>query len=107
MPRELIGTKDEIPDGGRKSVIVDETPALLIRLGDRFYCIEDVCSHDGQPLTDGPIEDSCIVCPRHGARFDLEDGRPLRMPATEPIRVFPLEVDAEGRIFAVLGDEPS
>lgn len=96
---EQIAAKDEVAAGERKSVIVDDTPALLLRVGDQYFCIEDVCTHDGQPLTDGPIENGQIECPRHGARFDLETGAPKCMPATEPIRTFTVEVREDG-VFA-------
>jgi 3-phenylpropionate/trans-cinnamate dioxygenase ferredoxin subunit len=89
---EEVAHVDEVPPGGRKSVIVDETPALLLRVGDDFYAIEDVCTHDGQPLTDGPFEGCVITCPRHGAKFDVRTGKPLCMPATEPVRTFEIEV---------------
>ena len=87
-----IASLSELPDGGRLSVIVDDLPALLLRIGESIYCFEDLCTHDGQPLTDGPVVDGCIVCPRHGARFDISTGAPRRMPATEPIRTFPVEL---------------
>jgi 3-phenylpropionate/trans-cinnamate dioxygenase ferredoxin subunit len=93
MPQAvLIAAVSAIPPGGRLSVVVDEVPALLLRIGDDFYCIEDVCTHDGQPLTDGPLTGCEITCPRHGARFDVRTGAPTRMPATEPVRTFPVEV---------------
>lgn len=97
MPEfEKIAEPDEVPEGGRKSIVVDETPALLLHVGGRFYCIEDVCTHDGQPLTNGPVADCAITCPRHGARFDLATGNPLCMPATEPVRTFDVEVRGDG-----------
>ncbi|MFG0335754.1 MAG: Rieske (2Fe-2S) protein [Maioricimonas sp. JB049] len=98
---ERIASRDEIPPGGRKSVIVDEIPALLLRAGDDYYCIEDVCTHDGQPLTEGPVEDKVITCPRHGAEFDIATGAALRMPATEPIRTFAVEVREDGVYVAL------
>ncbi|MAT14953.1 MAG: biphenyl 2,3-dioxygenase [Planctomyces sp.] len=73
--------------------MVDDVPVLLIKQGDKFYAIEDVCSHDGQPLTDGPIENCQITCPRHGARFDLATGNPLCMPATEPIPTYDVKIE--------------
>ncbi len=88
---EHIANISDIEPGGRLSVIVDDTPALLIRTNDSLYLIEDVCSHDGQPLTDGPIADGSIRCPRHGARFCLQTGRALCMPATQSIRTFAVE----------------
>ena len=89
---ERIAAIADIEPGGRTSILVDDTPALLIRVGDTFYVIEDVCTHDGQPLTDGPLDGTEITCPRHGARFDIASGRPICMPATEPIRTFEVEV---------------
>lgn len=96
---EQVAALDEIPPGGRKSILVDETPALLIRIGSEFYAIEDVCTHDGQPLTDGPLNGCEITCPRHGARFDVRTGKPLCMPATEPVRTFEIQIH-DNAVFA-------
>lgn len=96
----VIGT-DEIQSGERRSVFVDDIPALVVRLEDDYYVIEDVCSHDGQPLTDGPLHDCSITCPRHGARFDLKTGAALCMPATRPIRTFQVKLE-DGAVWASL-----
>jgi 3-phenylpropionate/trans-cinnamate dioxygenase ferredoxin subunit len=93
---EKIAGADEIPPGGRKSVVVDELPALLIRLGEEYFCIEDTCTHDGQAMTHGLIENCEITCPRHGARFDLRTGVALCMPATEPVQTFQLDLRKDG-----------
>lgn len=95
---ERVASVDEIPPDGRLSIIVDDLPSLLIRRGDEYFAIEDVCSHDGQPLTNGPVENCSITCPRHGAKFDLRTGQPLCMPAIEPIATFEVQVH-EGGIF--------
>lgn len=89
---ERIATVDEIPAGGRKPVVIDGIPALLLRVGDNFYAIEDVCTHDGQPLTEGPLAGCEITCPRHGARFDIRTGKSLCMPATEPVQTFEIQI---------------
>ena len=93
---ERVAETGELAEGGRKSVEVDETPALLVCVGGAYFCIEDVCTHDGQPLTDGPVAEGQITCPRHGARFNLQTGNPTCMPATEPIRTFAIEVRDDG-----------
>jgi 3-phenylpropionate/trans-cinnamate dioxygenase ferredoxin subunit len=87
-----VATLDEIPPGGRKSLVFDDRAVLLFRIGDDFFAVEDVCSHDGQPLTDGKLAGTSIECPRHGARFDVRTGRPLCMPAVEPIATFEVRV---------------
>ena len=91
-----VAAIDEIPPFGRLSVEIDEVPALLLRDSERYYCIEDVCTHDGQPLTTGDFANGCITCPRHGARFDVATGAALCMPATEPVRTFPVDIRPDG-----------
>ncbi len=93
---ELIATNEEIEGKERLSVIVDDTPALLIQLGSFWYVVEDLCTHDGQPLTDGEIVEGEIKCPRHGARFDIKTGIAKCMPATQPIRIFEVSVREQG-----------
>ena len=96
---EQVASVDELSAGQRLSVFVDDVPVLLIQKDDGCYAaIEDVCSHDGQPLTDGPISDGAITCERHGARFDLKTGKPLCMPATEGIQTYDIKVE-NGSIF--------
>lgn len=92
---ELVAKVSEIPDGGRKSLVFDERAVLVFRIGNDFYAVEDVCSHDGQPLTEGPLAGHSVECPRHGARFDLRTGRPLCMPAVEPIAIFDVQIRGE------------
>ena len=58
----------------------------------RFYAIDDVCTHDGGPLAEGELIGCEIECPRHGARFDVRTGRPLCMPAIEPVAVHSVEL---------------
>ena len=93
---EQVAASDELEAGERRSIFVDDIPALLVRLDDDYYVIEDVCSHDGQPLSDGPVIECSIQCPRHGAKFDLKTGEALCMPATRGIRTFKVEVRDDG-----------
>ncbi|EDL60007.1 Rieske (2Fe-2S) protein [Gimesia maris] len=95
---EEIASINDFGDADRLDVFLGDTPALLIRIQDQFLAIEDVCTHDGQPLTNGCIEEGAIICPRHGARFDLVTGKALCMPATKPIQTFEVEVKGQ-KIF--------
>ncbi|MEP3477664.1 MAG: iron-sulfur cluster assembly protein [Fuerstiella sp.] len=94
----LIGI-DEIESGQSQSVFVDDYPALVARIDDQFYVVEDVCTHDGQPLAGGEICDGQIACPRHGAKFDLKTGEAKSMPATQSIKAFHVEV-RDGAVWA-------
>lgn len=101
---ERVASVDDVPSGGRLSIFVDDTPALLIRIGEAFYAIEDVCSHDRQPLTNGPIGPDCsITCPRHGAKFNLQTGAAMCMPAIEGIETFEVLI-RDGGVFVKARD---
>lgn len=76
-------------------VEADDRLAILFRVEDSFYCIDDVCTHDGGTLSDGAHEGCEIKCPRHGARFDFRTGKALSMPATEATTVHEVRVDGE------------
>jgi nitrite reductase/ring-hydroxylating ferredoxin subunit/uncharacterized membrane protein len=75
---------DELEQGEPKSVVVEDTPVLILRHGDHFHAIHDRCSHRGCPLSDGEVEKETITCQCHGSRFSLKDGSVLRGPATQP-----------------------
>lgn len=98
LPADPVAAVEEIPPGGRKSILIDDIPVLLLRVGDEYYAIEDVCTHDGQPLTDGTLKGCEITCPRHGARFDVRTGAALCMPATEPVATYQVDV-RDGQIY--------
>jgi len=71
------------PDPGKQLVEVDDRLVVLFHVGGSFYCLDDVCTHDGGPLGEGELCGVEIACPRHGAKFDIRDGHALTMPATE------------------------
>jgi 3-phenylpropionate/trans-cinnamate dioxygenase ferredoxin subunit len=81
-----VAKTSEIPDPGKLLVEVDERLVVVIHAAGRWYALDDVCTHDGGPLSDGPLDPSAgtIACPRHGAKFDIKTGAALTMPATKP-----------------------
>ena len=65
---------------------------VLVKRGGRVYALGERCSHLGGPLAEGAVHDEAIVCPWHGSRFALEDGRVLDGPATMPQPCFETRV---------------
>ena len=79
----IVASVAEIEDGSTRLVEVDDRLVILSRIGDEYYCIDDICTHDGGRLSDGPHQGCEIACLRHGAKFDLRNGKALSMPATQ------------------------
>ncbi len=92
---------DELPEGEKLLVDVDGDMLLLFRVAGEYFCIDDVCTHDGGTLSDGEYENLEIKCPRHGARFDVLTGNALCMPATQPTARHEVQVE-DGRILVRL-----
>lgn len=98
-----VATRSELPPGGKKLVEVDGRAIALFHVDGGFSAIDDVCTHDGGPLAEGELSGCEIVCPRHGARFDVRTGRALSMPAIEPVIVHEVEVRGDD-IFVAIND---
>ncbi len=83
----------DIPEGGVKVVRVEDQAVAVFLVGGEYWAIDDVCTHDGGPLAEGPLDDHVIECPRHGARFDIRTGAVLAMPATSPVATWKVRVE--------------
>lgn len=88
-------SKDELNPGEKLLVEVDEQLVILFQVGDEYFCIDDVCTHDGGTLSDGEFEGYEIACPRHGAKFDVRCGKALCMPATQATGSHEVKVDGD------------
>jgi 3-phenylpropionate/trans-cinnamate dioxygenase ferredoxin subunit len=98
MARQRVGKLSEVAPGATRRVVADSTEILLCNVDGTVYAIEDVCTHDGGPLDQGTLEGACVVCPRHGATFDVKTGDALTLPAVMPLMTFPVTIE-NGDIF--------
>ena len=92
-----IGSLAELESTSRLEAEIDGWRVRVAIVSGTLYAFEDRCTHDDSPFDDAPIEDSEIICPRHGARFCLRTGAALSQPAYEPLRVFEVRQSA-GRV---------
>ena len=90
-----VAPADEFPSGSVKIVTVGSLMIGVYNCGGELYAIEDRCSHDDGPLCEGDWEqETCtVICPRHGSHFDLRSGRPLSLPAYQPVATYPVRVE--------------
>ena len=89
----VIASEDDIQNGERIFVEIDDFDIVVFNIAGKFYAIADVCSHDDGPVGDGEFESEYeIACPRHGARFDVRNGEAVSLPAVIDIPAFPVRV---------------
>ena len=101
MARIDVCPVDELPPGRMKIVRVGELAVCVYNVGGELYAIEDRCSHDNGPLCEGDWDpdEGVVICPRHGANFDIRTGDALTLPAFQPVETYPVHVvDGQVRV---------
>ncbi|MCT1777122.1 non-heme iron oxygenase ferredoxin subunit [Brachybacterium sp. p3-SID957] len=89
-----VATLDQLAPGEAIDVVAGGVEIALVRDEDGgVHAIEDRCSHEDVPLSDGDVEGCTLECWKHGSQFDLRTGRPLQLPAVLPVPVHPVRVD--------------
>lgn len=98
--------ESELVEGQPRRAEVDGVRIVLVRRGGRIYALGEQCSHLGGPLAEGEVREDSLVCPWHGSRFALEDGRVLDGPATMPQPCFETRV-RDGHVEVRRTPEPA
>lgn len=96
MANLIEGAKtNEIEPGKGKLIEVEGNEIALFNCDGSYYAIDNTCTHQGGPLCEGDLEGDKIICPWHGAEFDVKTGNVLGPPAEESVRSYRVEVDGE------------
>lgn len=104
MPETItVCPLSDLPPGAMRLVTWEDVEIGVINCAGTVYAIEDRCSHDDGPLCEGDFDpdEGYAVCPRHGARIEICTGRPLSLPAVEPVETFPVRVE-DGMVKVVI-----
>jgi len=86
---------DELQNGERILIDIDGEPIAVFNIAGEYFAIMDVCSHDDGPVAEGEVSGFEIACPRHGARFDIRDGKALTLPAVVDIPAYPVRISGD------------
>jgi nitrite reductase/ring-hydroxylating ferredoxin subunit len=87
----------EIPVGSMRAVTLSGREIVICHTREGLYALDNVCSHAHARMCEGRLRATRIVCPLHGASFDIRDGKVLGPPAVVPLPTFPVRV-VEGTI---------
>ncbi len=88
-----VADVSELGDGERLIIDIDGEPIAVFNIAGLYYAIADVCSHDDGPVAEGELDRYEIICPRHGAKFDIRSGRVLTLPAIVDIPAYPVRIE--------------
>jgi 3-phenylpropionate/trans-cinnamate dioxygenase ferredoxin subunit len=103
LPIVIRGATD-LPPGEMRTIRTGDREVLVAHLGDGYHAVDDTCTHDRCSLGEGWLEDDTVECPCHGATFDVRTGAALTLPATRPLRVYPVQVRPDGALEIDVAD---
>lgn len=99
MTAERVCTVDELEPDKAFRVVLGKTAIVIVKDSSGIvHAIGDTCTHGDISLAEGFVEDDGIECWAHGSKFSLVTGKPLNLPAYEPVPVFKVNIDADGVI---------
>ena len=84
----------KVPNFGKKVLSVSGREILLINVKGKIYAVENECPHQGSPLTAAIVKDGSLSCPRHGYRFNIDDGHCAEHPGFV-LATFPVQLNGE------------
>lgn len=82
----------EVTEGKPFCAQVSGQKLAIFRIGPSFYALDNLCTHQGGPICEGPTQDGRVTCPWHGSEFDVKTGQVINGPAKLGPRTYPLEV---------------
>jgi 3-phenylpropionate/trans-cinnamate dioxygenase ferredoxin component len=101
----FVANEDDLPVNERLFLEWNDQAIVILNMAGKLYAIGDVCSHDNGPLGDGELDGFELICPRHGARFDIRSGKATRSPAFRDIPAYVVKVE-DGKILLGIKDQP-
>lgn len=98
---------DEVAEGALLGVTLPNgVPVCLLRHEGTIRALGNLCTHAEFLMSDGVLHgDGTLECVWHGARFDCRTGAVRRHPASEPLPVYPVQVDGERVLVGLLPEE--
>ena len=98
-----VTESENIPEKGFSCFNIEGKALVICRFRDEFFALQNMCSHAASTFDDGRMRGYRLMCPLHGATFDIRDGNVTGAPATSPIRSFPLRI-VDGMLEVDLSD---
>jgi len=85
----------DIGAGMMKGYTVNDVKILIANLGGKYYAVEDKCTHMSALLSKGVLLGNIVMCPAHGAQFDVTSGAVLTSPASKPAKAYEVRLNGE------------
>ncbi len=92
-----VGPLADLPEGGRRTCRVAGREILVCHAKGGVYAVDNICTHAFARLSEGRLRGVRLICPLHGASFDVRTGDVIDGPATRPLAAHTVRV-VDGQI---------
>lgn len=96
-----VASLAEIPRGKTRCIAAGDVEILLCHTTEGLFAVDNLCTHAAARLSEGKLKGCRILCPLHGAAFDVRDGAVLSRPAREALRSYPVKVQGDDVYIAL------
>lgn len=105
-PAPITVALSDVPEGKMHALAVDGRELLICRTREGVYALDNICTHAYARLNEGRLRGTRLICPLHGAAFDVRDGRALGAPATRPLATHAVQVVGDRIEISVAPAQP-
>jgi len=102
--RVAVTTVSDLPEGRAKHFDVEGTAIILCKVGAEIFALDGICSHALKPLDGARVRQGILMCPHHGARFDVKTGALVAAPALTGIGSYQVHVSGDVVEVSIDGD---
>jgi nitrite reductase/ring-hydroxylating ferredoxin subunit len=78
----------DVAEGKMHACSIGGRDIVLCRTKDGLFALDNVCTHAYARMHEGRLRGTRLICPLHGASFDVRDGKVLGAPANKPLETF-------------------
>ncbi len=93
MGQARLCSESEVEDNSLHRFVIDGREILFAKFAGKYYALDERCTHRGDPLSEGTLEDGIVTCPWHFGQFDLATGEVRGLPPQQPLKRYELRVE--------------
>ena len=98
-----VAQRSELPQGATRVVTLAGVEVLLCHTAEGIFAVQNLCSHAAERLCNGKLKGHRLICPLHGAAFDVRDGAALSRPARLPLVTYDVVVEGDSILLRAVG----
>lgn len=91
----FVKVANSFPPGEKANAKVKGKDVMIVNLDEKYYALDNKCTHRGCKLSNGVLKGGNIECPCHGSIFDIKTGKVIKGPAKNPATSFKVKVQGE------------